>query len=323
MASCPPPGPLAPPTGVPTVDFLGGKLKMLITDLWNKKEGWNPTSKTRVYTTTPAGKKILERIYGASQRYFTNLANMKITEALKISGAHTGSDNKLWVLEYNGIRVKKEPKPNETVNEYRARGGYLLYGPYLDGAVALERVVPSWVGKHDPIDGFYLRVWVKQWTVANTTPPHTIRPRPDLVGQVFFQVQGTLDTPGRLDRAMDWVVHFVQKLCNKLTGEKMQKAAMILLMAGTAWAETPVGAAALASAGIYQAIAASCGLAWPDCPPPPAPPPVTTPPSLLPPPPTNVIPLQPSWYRRPTTWAAVGAVALGIGVTALAFRPRH
>jgi len=316
MASCPPPGPLSPPTGVPTVDFLNGKLKMLITDLWNTREGWNPSSWTRVYDTTDAGKAIEARLYKRSKEMFSMLANNPLTEVLKIHGGAT------WGLEAEGFRVKKEPKPGETVNQYRARGGYFLYKKMFTGDYPIQHVTPSWVGKHDPIDGFYLNIRVKRWTAANTVPPHTIRPRPDLIGRAFFQIQGTINYPGKLDKAMDWVVHFVQKLCNKLTGDKMQKAAMVLLMAGTAWAETPVGAAALAAAGVYQAIAAACGLAWPTCALPPAPPVVTTPlPSV--PLPTNVIPLPSVWYRRPTTWAAAGAVVLGIGVTALAFRPRH
>lgn len=295
MASCPPPGPLSPPTGVPTVDFLSGKLKMLITDLWNKQEGWNPSGKTRVYESTDAGKAITARIYKWSKGNFSNLANMPITEALKIDGTHTGSKNHLWVLEAGGIRVKKEPKPHETVDQYRARGGYLLYGPFLDGAIYIERLVPSWVGKHDPIDAFLLRVSAKQWTAANTVPPHTSRPRPDLIGKTYYVVQGTLDTPGRLDRAMDWVVHVVQKLCNKLTGEKMKQAAAVLSIGGAAFAATPAGAAALSAALVYQAIAASCGVAWPECPKPPE---VATPPASMGP----IAPAAPTFAAGSIAW---------------------
>jgi hypothetical protein len=281
---------------------LNGAVKMMITDLWNTREGWNPSAKTRVYATSPAGKAIVAWLYKRSKAMFSMLANVPLTEVLKIpSGWSDGS--KAWALQVGPFRVKKEPKPGETINQYRARGGYLLYRQMFDGRYILQDVVPSWVGKHDPIDGFQLRVWVKQWTAANTVPPHTIRPRPDLIGQVFFQVQATLRTPGRMDRAMDWVVKTVQKLCNQLTSDKLQKAAAVVAVAGTAFAATPAGAAALATAATYGAIAASCGIAFPSCDPVvPPPPPAAAPPKIIPlvpsPPTVMVVPGTIAWYDK-------------------------
>jgi hypothetical protein len=295
MPTCPVPSALAPPTDVPTINFLNGKLPMMITDFWTRANGWKPTGWTRVYTTSDQGKAIVAQVYKQSKKMFSMLANNPITEVLKIRGGAT------WALQVGSFRVKKEPKPGETVNQYKARGGYLLYRDYLDSdSSSIQYVVPSWVGKHDPVDGFYLNVRLKKWTAANTVPPHTIRPRPDLVGKEYFQVQGGIDYPGRLDKAMDWVVSMVRRLCNKLTGDKVQKAAMVLALAqgmaaGSAAAMALINAipggqvvfaAMVTAALVYAGIVAACNLAWPDCSSflPPDAPPTQTPPVFTPPP---------------------------------------
>ena len=269
MASCPPPGPLTPPSGVPTVDFLGGKLKMRITDLWTKSNGWKPTSWTRVYSDTPEGAAIIARLYRNSQKKWDAIASLSdhrlITDVIKSTR---------WARTVGPFTVKLAVKPGETVSQYKARGGYLLWQDFFDtDSTPIDILVPSWVGTHDPIDGFHLNVKMQLWTAANTMPPHTSRPRPDLIGKAFFQVQATCIYPGTWDKTMDWIVNKVRALCNVLTGDKMQRAASVIGIGGAAFATTPAGEAAIAAAAVYQAIAAACGVAWPDCSVPALPPP--------------------------------------------------
>ncbi len=293
MATCPPPGPLAPPTGVPTINFLNGALPMLITDLWTRANGWKPSGWTRVNAGSTAGKAIIAQLYKVSKQYFSYLVDhMAISDAISRQQPGAAAGVKQWALQVQGFRVKKEPLPGETVGQYRARGGYLLKPGFFDGSWNIEGVVPSWVGEHDPIDGFALHIHTEQGAIApNATlsAPSAASAALVATSQVYFKVQGLISYPGTLDRAMDWVVNMVRKLCNKLTSDKMQQAAAVIAIGGAAFAATPAGAAALAAAATYQAIAAACGVAWPDCSAPPPPPAVTTPTSTGPSPNTTMV----------------------------------
>jgi hypothetical protein len=149
-----------------------------------------------------------------------------------------GTTQRKWTTGIGGLHALP-PKANETVGQYRARGGYLLSGAALEGKIPIDWVTPSWVGKHNKtIEAFHLYL--------------TFKPGRSLL------LESRIIAPSGLQAAWDTIVRAVQYVCNKISNDKL------MIAAATAMVLFPNPKVQVAIAA-YMAVAALCGRAWPDC----------------------------------------------------------
>jgi hypothetical protein len=257
MASCPPPPKELKPPDVAPIDFLGGKYRLSgaifynpTTKKWNgsfydqrSTQGPPSTGTTRDHReppkfADPVVKAVLARVYRSAKIAWKNVAgDVKVTEMID-RGRTYG-----WTLRYGSLQALA-PRANETVGQYRSRGGVPLAGAFLDGSLSIDRVLPPWVDKHDKsIENFHLHI---QWSGR--------------IGHAMV-LRTRIETPGTMDKVGDTIARAIRWVCNKITNEKLMTAAA----AATMVSPSPEMQAAIAA---YMAAAALCNRAWPQCDPP-------------------------------------------------------
>lgn len=262
MASCPPPPKKLEPPDIAPIDFLGGKYKLSGAVFYNTQtKKWNgsfydqrPTTGSATGTTRDhrgtgqtwtkiSSKEFRDPTVGAVLAWMEKWAkkawkmvagDVRMTDMLDQNRPHD------WTIRYGDLRAL-EPLPGETVGHYRNRGGVPLVKNWLDGRRSIDRVLPSWVDKHNSeIEAFHLHI---QWDgrIGRSMTLHT-----------------RIETPGRMDKVGDAIARAIRWACSKLTNDKLMSAAA----AGAMLSPSPEMQAAIAA---YMAVAALCNKAWPSC----------------------------------------------------------